>query len=97
MGFLSSSSSTCGPQLVHGEMFFFGSLAFLADDSLGWQIRRSRRSCCLPEATCTLGLMNQGPFASIYRLVLVSKLCCLLAARRRDRAALALPIETSLS
>src|SRR3954467_10425998 len=33
MGFLSSASSTCGPQLVHGEMFFFGSLAFMADDS----------------------------------------------------------------
>src|SRR3954468_5114682 len=33
MGFLSSSSSTCGPQLVHGEMFLFGSLAFSADDS----------------------------------------------------------------
>src|SRR3954469_19353941 len=33
MGFLSSASSTCGPQLVHGEMFFFGSLAFTADDS----------------------------------------------------------------
>src|SRR3954467_4023386 len=33
MGFFSSASSTCGPQLVHGEMFFFGSLAFVADDS----------------------------------------------------------------
>src|SRR3954471_10697327 len=33
MGFLPSASSTCGPQLVHGEMFFFGSLAFMADDS----------------------------------------------------------------
>src|SRR4051812_36892994 len=33
MGFLLSASSTCGPQLVHGEMFFFGSLAFTADDS----------------------------------------------------------------
>src|SRR3954468_7346362 len=33
MGFFSSASSTCGPQLVHGEMFFFGSLAFMADDS----------------------------------------------------------------
>src|SRR3954468_12247867 len=33
MGFFSSTSSTCGPQLVHGEMFFFGSLAFIADDS----------------------------------------------------------------
>src|SRR3954470_14750510 len=33
MGFLSSASSTCGPQLVHDEMFFFGSLAFMADDS----------------------------------------------------------------
>src|SRR4051812_6633468 len=33
MGFFSSASSTCGPQLVPGEMFFFGSLAFMADDS----------------------------------------------------------------
>src|SRR3954470_23279792 len=33
MGFLSSASSTCGRELVHGEMFFFGSLAFMADDS----------------------------------------------------------------
>src|SRR3954471_18974396 len=33
MGFFSSASSTCGPQLVHGETFFFGSLAFMADDS----------------------------------------------------------------
>src|ERR1043165_6796148 len=33
MGFFASSSSTCGPQLVHGETFFFGSLAFVADDS----------------------------------------------------------------
>src|SRR3954467_11154217 len=33
MGFFSSASSTCGPQLVPGEMFFFGSLAFIADDS----------------------------------------------------------------
>src|SRR3954468_12450840 len=33
MGFFSSTSSTCGPQLVHGEMFFFGSLAFMADHS----------------------------------------------------------------
>ena len=33
MGFFSSSSSTCGPQLVRGEIFFFGSLAFVADDS----------------------------------------------------------------
>ena len=33
MGFFSSSSSTCGPQLVHGKTFFFGSLAFVADDS----------------------------------------------------------------
>src|SRR3954462_10879221 len=33
MGFFSSASSTCGPQLVHGEMFFFGSMAFMADDS----------------------------------------------------------------
>src|SRR3954467_14964672 len=33
MGFFSSSSSTRGPQLVHGESFLFGSLAFVADDS----------------------------------------------------------------
>src|ERR1043165_4359741 len=33
MGFFLSSSLTCGPQLVRGEMFFFGSLAFVADDS----------------------------------------------------------------
>src|SRR4051812_9536009 len=29
----SFSSSIRGPELVHGEMFFFGSLAFVADDS----------------------------------------------------------------
>src|SRR3954465_14677469 len=33
MGFRSSSSSSCGPELIHGEMIFFGSLAFVADDS----------------------------------------------------------------
>src|SRR4051812_22981133 len=33
MGLLSSSSSTRGPELIRGEMFFFGSLAFVADDS----------------------------------------------------------------
>jgi len=33
MGFSMSSSSTCGPQLVLGKTFFFGSLAFVADDS----------------------------------------------------------------
>src|SRR3954467_15091637 len=33
MGFLSSSSLIHGPELVHDEMFFFGSLAFMADDS----------------------------------------------------------------
>src|SRR4051812_44598998 len=33
MGFHSSASPTHGPELVHGEMFFFGSLAFVADDS----------------------------------------------------------------
>src|SRR3954467_6195104 len=33
MDFFVSSSSTCGPQLVLGETFFFGSLAFVADDS----------------------------------------------------------------
>src|SRR3954470_14224860 len=33
MGFFSSASSTCGRQLVPGEMFFFGSFAFMADDS----------------------------------------------------------------
>ena len=33
MGFLSSSLSTHGPELVRGEMFFFGSLAFMAGDS----------------------------------------------------------------
>src|SRR3954462_5068933 len=33
MGFRSSSSSSCGPKLIRGETFFFGSLAFVADDS----------------------------------------------------------------
>src|ERR1044072_7494515 len=33
MGFFVSSSSTCGPQIVFGETFFFGSLAFVVDDS----------------------------------------------------------------
>src|SRR3954462_11813399 len=33
MGLFVSSSSTYGPQLVLGETFFFGSLAFVADDS----------------------------------------------------------------
>src|SRR4051812_29498296 len=33
MGFHLSSSSSYGPELVHGEMSFFGSLAFVADDS----------------------------------------------------------------
>src|SRR3954462_12724833 len=33
MGFRSSSSSSCGPKLIRGETFFFGSLAFSADDS----------------------------------------------------------------
>src|ERR1043165_6820734 len=33
MGFFASSSSTCRPQLVLDETFFFGSLAFVADDS----------------------------------------------------------------
>src|SRR3954468_4542550 len=33
MGFRSSSSSSCGPELIRGETFFFGSLAFMADDS----------------------------------------------------------------
>src|ERR1043165_347900 len=33
MGFFVSSSSTCGPRLVLGEKFFFGSLSFVADDS----------------------------------------------------------------
>src|SRR3954468_14887376 len=33
MAFSSSSSSIRGPELVHGEMFFLGSLSFMADDS----------------------------------------------------------------
>src|SRR4051812_7230287 len=33
MGFRSSSSSSSGLELIRGEMFFFGSLAFVADDS----------------------------------------------------------------
>src|ERR1044072_5343798 len=33
MGFLSSSSSIRGPELIYGEPFFFGPLAFVADDS----------------------------------------------------------------
>src|SRR3954466_4149957 len=33
MDFFVSSSSICGPQLVLGETFFFGALAFVADDS----------------------------------------------------------------
>src|ERR1041384_5071887 len=33
MGFLPSSSSIRDPELICGETFFFGSLAFMADDS----------------------------------------------------------------
>src|SRR4051812_26959429 len=33
MVFSLSSSPTRGPELVHGEMYLFGSLAFVADDS----------------------------------------------------------------
>src|SRR4051812_32273173 len=33
MAFSSSSSSNRGPELVHGEIVFFGSLDFVADDS----------------------------------------------------------------
>src|SRR3954469_25523952 len=47
MGFLSFSSSTCGPKLVHGEMFFFGSLAFTADDS-AWLADSSLQAQLLP-------------------------------------------------
>src|SRR3954468_7346361 len=54
---------------------------------LGWRIHRSRRSCCLPEAACTSELMSQGLFVSSYRLVLKSKLCCFLIARKKSRGA----------
>src|SRR3954468_15965184 len=47
MGFFSSASSTCGPQLVHGEMFLFGSLAFMADDS-AWRADSPLQAQLLP-------------------------------------------------
>src|SRR3954462_15134883 len=47
MGFFSFSSSTCGPQLVRGEMFFFGSLAFVADES-AWLVDAPLQAQLLP-------------------------------------------------
>src|SRR3954465_2788696 len=47
MGFLVSSSSTCGPRLVLGEKFFFGSLSFVADDS-AWLVDAPLQAQLLP-------------------------------------------------
>src|SRR3954471_10003955 len=47
MGFFSSSSLTCGPQLVRSEMFFYGSLAFVAIDS-AWLVDAPLQAQLLP-------------------------------------------------
>src|SRR3954462_11535253 len=47
MGLFVSSSSTYGPQLVLGETFFFGSLAFVADDS-AWKADSPLQAQLLP-------------------------------------------------
>src|SRR3954466_7799670 len=47
MAFSSSSSSTRGPEHVRGEMFFFGSLTFVADDS-AWLAESPLQAQLLP-------------------------------------------------
>src|ERR1043165_5598405 len=95
MGFFVSSSSTCGPQLVLGEKFFFGSLAFVADDS-AWLADAPLQAQLLPSRG-SMHFQADGSGALRLQLPACPQLYGLFAARRRGRAAHAFLIGTSPS
>src|ERR1041385_3362015 len=95
MGFFSSSSSTCGPQLVCGEVFSFGSLTFVADDS-AWLADAPLQAQLLPSRG---SVHFRADKSGALRLQLPTRpqvqALFLFIARRSGQASRAVLIETS--